>query len=219
MVRPSGIIARLFLKARGGSGPDLSRGPLSDRIRKTALSLLSDGHDSSCLEVGVGEGLLAESVVSWGKTAQMIGLDMSRANLRAAQKRIGGTRSFLAVCARGDLPPFKGGVFSRVICINTLHNQPSWEEAAAVIRAMCALADRGGSILFDIRNGRDPLICWAYRFSTVIDPSTKRLPVRAYSFRRVEELLKSSGFRVNRKVAVCYPFWPIPSAYVIEAVR
>ena len=219
MLRPSGIIARLFLKARGGSGPDLSRGPLSDRIRETALSLLSDRHDAWSLEVGVGEGLLAESMVSWGKTARMIGLDMSLTNLKAAAKRLGGSRSLLVVCARGDLPPFKSALFSRVVCINTLHNQPSWEEAAAVIRAMCGLVGRGGSLLFDIRNGHDPLIRWAYRFSTVIDPSTKRLPVLAYSLSRVEELLKDSGFRVSRKAPVRYPFWPVPSAYVIEAVR
>jgi ubiquinone/menaquinone biosynthesis C-methylase UbiE len=169
--------------------------------------------------VGVGEGLLAESMVSWGDTLRMIGLDMSHAHLKEAIKKLRGSRSFFAVCARGDLPPFKGGAFSRVVCINTLPNQPSWEEAAAVIQAMCVLVDRGGGLLFDLRNGRDPLICWADRFSTVSDPSTKRLPVRAYSFTRVEELLKSSGFRVKRKVAVCYPFWPIPSAYVIEAAR
>jgi ubiquinone/menaquinone biosynthesis C-methylase UbiE len=218
-VRIRAIIARAFYRARGDTGPDPSRGPLSDRVRDAALGLSTQGRDPWCLEVGVGEGLLAEGLIARGTARGIIGMDVSRNNLAAARKRAGTSGPLLVVCARGDRPPFAPGSVGRVVCINTLHNQSSWEEVAAIVRAMCYLVAAGGSLVIDIRNARDPLISLAYRFSTMIDPSTKRLPVRAYRFGRVRRLLSENGFRVARKVRVRYPFWPIPSAYVIEAKR
>jgi 16S rRNA U516 pseudouridylate synthase RsuA-like enzyme len=58
-----------------------------------------------------------------------------------------------------------------------------------------------------------------YRFSRIIDPSTRRLEIHAYPYRRVKRMLKEHGFHIRRRIRVYYPFWFIPSAYVIEAAR
>jgi hypothetical protein len=123
------------------------------------------------------------------------------------------------LCARGDALPFKGEVFDRVICINTLHNQSSWAGVEEIVAGAGKLIRRGGSLIIDIRNGCDPLIGSAYRYSMLLDPSTRRLPVRAYRHGRLRELLARHGFRITGKIRIYYPFWFLPSAYVIEARR
>ncbi len=214
-----GLIARAFMKARGDTGPDLSRGPLSDRIRDAAVALLSGRRDGTILEVGVGEGLLAREVIRRGIAGRLIGVDMLCESLKRARRKTGGAETFIGVCAGGDALPFKRSAFLRVVCINTLHNQSSWSEVESIVTAAGALVKEGGSFIFDIRNGWDPLISLAYRYSTVFDPSTKRLPVRAYRLGRMRDLLERQGFRIVKKIRIFYPFWCLPSAFVIEARR
>jgi ubiquinone/menaquinone biosynthesis C-methylase UbiE len=213
------LIAHIFMKARGDSGSDLSRGPLSDRIRDAAVALLSERPNGPILEVGVGEGLLAREVIRRRISGRIIGVDILCESLKRAGEKIGVPGTFVGVCAGGDVLPFKRSLFSRVVCINTLHNQPSWSEVESMVSAAGALVKEGGSLIFDIRNGWDPLISWAYRYSTVFDPSTKRLPVRAYRLGRIRGLLVRHGFRIVRKTGIYYPFWFLPSAFVIEARR
>jgi ubiquinone/menaquinone biosynthesis C-methylase UbiE len=218
-VKPKGLIAHLFLKARGDPGSDLSRGPLSDRIRDASVALLAGRRDGRVLEVGVGEGLLAGEAMARGLAERLVGVDVVRENLRRAGRRVHTPGAFFGVCARGDVLPFRPFSFERVVCINTLHNQPSWAEVEAVVTAAGTLVREEGSLIIDIRNGWDPLISSAYRYSTLFDPSTKRLPVHAYRLGRVRRLLKALGFRIVRKTRIYYPFWCLPSAYVIEARR
>lgn len=219
-----GILSRLFLRFRGDSGKDLSRGPLSDRIRSEAIRILSEGsmstRDGIILEVGVGEGLLAEVLLRKGTFGRVVGIDNSWERLVETRVRISDLGSrFLAVTALGGLLPFKRGSFGRMVCLNTLHNQQSWEGVRGIMDSACSLIGTGGLIVFDIRNAHDPLINLGYRFSKIIDPSTKVLPVKAYTIGRVRGLLRALGFKIARKKRIYYPFWPIPSAYVIEAKR
>jgi ubiquinone/menaquinone biosynthesis C-methylase UbiE len=214
-----GLLARIFAAVRGSSGPDLSRGPLSDRIRDAAVAVLRAAGGGPVLEVGVGEGLLARDAIAGGSAGRFVGVDISCENLRRSRERIKRPKTFAVVCARGDLLPFKRSSFRTVVCINTLHNQASWAELETIVSAAGALVGRGGSLIIDIRNARDPLIGSVYRYSTVFDPSTRRLPVRAYRLGQIGRLLERQGFRIVRKVRVYYPFWFLPSAFVIEARR
>lgn len=213
------MIARIFTTVRGDAGSDLSRGILSDRIRDAAVDLLSAGNGTPVLEIGVGEGLLAREVVVRGIARRFVGMDILCDSLKAARHRIGRPNAFAGICARADRLPFKASSFSRVVCINTLHNQPSWSDVETIVSAAGTLVGKGGSLVLDIRNAADPLIYSAYRYSTVLDPSTKRLPVRAYRLGRVRRLLARHGFTIERKVRIFYPFWFLPSAFVIEARR
>ncbi len=214
-----GLIAHIFMKARGGSSADLSRGPLSDRIRDAAADLLAKRPGGWILEIGVGEGLLAGDMVGRGTAERYVGMDIDRGNLKRARERIKRPEVFAGVCARGDVLPFAESSFLRVVCINTLHNQPSWSEVESIVAAAGALVENGGSLILDIRNAWDPLISAGYRYSTLFDPSTKRLPVHAYRPGRVRRLLTRHGFRVVTRIGVYYPFWFLPSAFVIEARR
>jgi ubiquinone/menaquinone biosynthesis C-methylase UbiE len=222
--RKSGILSRLFLRLRGDSGKDLSRGPLSDRIRDEAIRFLSEedvsSPDGAVLEVGVGEGLVAEVLLRRGIFKRVVGIDSSFERLVETRRRMGDLGSrFIAAAAIGGLLPFRSGAFGRVICLNTLHNQHSWEDVRQIMNSACSLIGEGGAIVFDMRNARDPLISLGYRFSKIIDPSTKVLPVRAYTIGRVRRLLSELGLEIVRKRGIFYPLWPIPSAYVIEARR
>jgi hypothetical protein len=162
---------------------------------------------------------VAGDMASQGRTRRMIGVDLSPQTLLAARRRVGDRMPFSVVCCRGDRLPFIEGKFSLVICINTLHNQGSWAEVVRMISAGCAQVGPGGRFVFDIRNGNDPLIRTAYRFSTLFDPTTKRLPVRTYRLKKVERVLNENGFRITGRARVRYPFWVLPSAYIIEATR
>ena len=212
-------INRLFIMLRGDTGTDLSRGPLSDLVRNAAVTALLRYRDESCLEVGVGEGLLADAVKARGTFRRFLGVDISMQNLFQAQKRFYDDRFYFGVCALAHRLPFKRGAIDRVVCINTLYNQHSWEAVREIILELGLMTNDGGSFLFDIRNARDPLITTIYRISRIIDPSTRRLKIRAYSYRRVKKMLAEHGFVATRRIPVYYPFWFIPSAYVIEAQK
>ncbi|MBN1573280.1 MAG: class I SAM-dependent methyltransferase [Deltaproteobacteria bacterium] len=223
------MISRIFLRFRGDVGKDISSGPLSDRIRECAAGLARGKSCDVALEVGVGEGLLAKSVIDGGSVRTLVGVDVLKQQLIEAGLRIRGDNPskdggifsgrLKVVVARGETLPFKEGAFNLAITVNTLHNQPSWDEASVILGAVCNVVRFGGSVIFDIRNRRDPLIYTAYRFSTIIDPSTRRLPVNAYSISRVKGRLTELGFDVVKKVPIRYRFWPIPSGFLIEAVR
>jgi ubiquinone/menaquinone biosynthesis C-methylase UbiE len=213
------LLWRIFTAARGSTGSDLSRGALSDRIRDAAVALLLEAPGGPILEVGVGEGLLAREVVVRGATKKFVGMDILRDNLKRARERIDSAQGFAVICARGDYPPFRASSFLRVVCINTLHNQASWSQVEAMVSAAGALVKEGGSLILDIRNACDPLISSAYRYSTLFDPSTKRLPVRSYRPGHIKRLLEGRGFLIVRMVGIYYRFWFLPSAFVIEARR
>lgn len=205
-------------------GEDISRGPLSDGVRETARRIIAERTADILLEVGVGEGLLADALIVNRTARRIVGIDFSKPQLAAAVKRIvaagaEGGCCLLPVMAVGDALPFKEEVFDLAVSVNTLHNQPSWDEASALLGELCGTVRPGGRVVFDIRNGGDPLISTAYLFSTVIDPTTKRLPVNAYSIHRVTRRLSELGFKITKRAPVKYRFWPIPSAYVIEAVK
>jgi len=212
-------INRLFIMLRGDTGIELSRGPLSDLVRNTAVAALMEYTGESCLEVGVGEGLLADAVKERGTFRRFFGVDISTQNLFLARKRLFDNRFYFGVCAMAHRLPFKQGGIERVVCINTLYNQHTWEEVWAIINELGLLTSDGGSFLFDIRNAWDPLITTIYRVSRIIDPSTRRLQIHAYPYRRVKKMLKKNGFIVKRRIPIYYPIWFIPSAYVIEAAR
>jgi len=212
-------INRLFLRLRGYSGPDLSRGPLSDLVRDTAVSALLEYTGESCLEVGVGEGLLAEAVRDRKAFRRFYGVDISTWNLYLSKNRFAEDLFFAGVCALAHRLPFRSGNVERVVCINTLYNQRTWEEVRAIILELGRVTSENGSFLFDIRNARDPLITTIYRLSRIIDPSTRKLEIHAYPYRRVRKMLEENGYCVRRRRAVYYPFWFIPSAYVIEAQK
>ena len=223
------LFPKMFVILRGGAGKDISSGPLSDRVRHCAVKLITDKSVDTLLEVGVGEGLLAEAIIRGGSVKKIVGIDILKSQLIAARKKISGGGvfegdrvrggSFDTVMALGDTLPFRGETFDSVITINTLHNQPSWDEVSTLLGVVCSVVRPGGGVIFDIRNKRDPLISLAYRFSTVIDPTTKRLPVNAYSISKIRKRLAEMGFEIVKKVPVRYRFWPIPSAFVIEAVK
>lgn len=214
------FINRLYLALRGNTGADLSRGPLSDIVRDAAVAALVEYRNGgACLEVGVGEGLLADAVKKRGAFRRFFGVDVSTRNLYLAGKRIPDVRFYRGVCALANRLPFKPGTVERVVCINTLYNQRSWEEVRAIILELGVPTTEDGSFIFDIRNARDPLITMIYRASRIIDPSTRRLTIRAYPYRRVKKMLEENGFVVTRKIPVYYPFWFIPSAFVIEAQK
>lgn len=167
---------------------------------------------------------MADALIKSKAARRIVGIDFSKPQLSAAGKRAAassakGGSCLLPVMAVGDALPFKDEAFDFAVSVNTLHNQPSWDEASALLGELCGVVRPGGRIVFDIRNGGDPLISTAYLFSTVIDPTTKRLPVNAYSISRVKRRLSELGLEVAKKAHVRYRFWPIPSAYVIEAVK
>ena len=210
-------INRLFIRMRGDTGADLSRGPLSDLVRNAAVTALLEYTSDTCLEVGVGEGLLADAVKEKGAFRSFFGVDISTGNLFLARKRLSGDRFYHGVCALAHRLPFKPGAIDRVVCVNTLYNQHTWEQVKDIILELGLVTNDDGSFLFDIRNARDPLITMVYRVSRIIDPSTRRLQIHAYPYRRVRKMLEENGYVVTRRIPVSYPFWFIPSAFVIEA--
>jgi hypothetical protein len=57
----------------------------------------------------------------------------------------------------------------------------------------------------------------AYKWATFYDPTCRVLPLKTYSFLRIQKFIKKFGFIVVRRIPVLFPIMLLAPAIVIEA--
>ena len=138
------------------------------------------------LDVGCGDGLLLQQLVSPGR--ELCGIDMSGSEINKAQKRLP-----TAALSHGDVRdmPFPSGAFDYVICTDVLEHIHGNAVPAECYRVL----KQGGSALFTVpagsgRRGKSPQ------------------HVRHFNARSFSDVLKDTGFEIvsQRSFGLHIPF-------------
>ncbi len=186
-------------------------GGITSEVRSRAAALLG-GARGTAIDVGCGNALLFAEA---GEVAGLrrIGLDGDAALLREA--RGGMTDNGIAGVrlVRGDAfaPPFREASADVVLLLNTLENIPSDDLTERLLRALMALCGPRGRLIFDFRNGWNPILRVRYVFHNLRTDFT----TRTHRLGRLRRVCAANGFEVVRAEAVG-PRW-MAWGYLVEA--
>ncbi|MDD5432470.1 MAG: class I SAM-dependent methyltransferase [Candidatus Omnitrophica bacterium] len=177
---------------------EYSSGHWAASVRKKALDFCSGIH-GRFLEVGCGEGLFISKLAAYDPKLQIWGIDNSTERLFKAKERCKNLQNVNLSVADALNLEFEGEYFDNVACINVLFNLESVDAAKKVIIEMKRVCKKGGSIILDFRSSLNPLLKLKYSLAKYYDETVKNLPLRCYSPRQIEGLLKESGFEIIKK--------------------
>ncbi|MFC1590733.1 class I SAM-dependent methyltransferase [Candidatus Omnitrophota bacterium] len=208
-----------YLVSKDGEKGEASSGFLPPRVRERALSAI-DIDTGDLLELGCGEGLFIIEAARRFPGMRITGVEISEDVLREAKRKVeaAGLKDINVARGSADKTGFEDGAFSRVICLNMLYNLASKGALEAVIREMKRICNKGGSIIFDIRNRSNPIVRLAYRNAAAYDPECP-WPLNAYTLKEMEEMLKGCNMSIKRVFPVVNIFGLFPLAYIMEAVK
>ena len=188
-------------------------GGITSEVRSRAAALLRQA-TGTVLDVGCGNALLFAEAGDLGGLRR-IGLDGDLTLLREARAVLAdnGVSGVHLALGDGFRLPFRAGVADVVLLLNTLVNLPSDDLAERLLRALMAVCRPGGRLVFDIRNGSNPLLRVRYALHNLRgDFST-----RAHGLGRIRRLCAANGFEVLRAGPIGLRW--MPWAYLIEAVK
>jgi ubiquinone/menaquinone biosynthesis C-methylase UbiE len=189
---------------------EYSAGYWQGRVRREALALCRDAK-GRLLEVGCGEGLFLAQVSEGNRGIEIFGIDNDEARLMAAANRL--RNANLSVQDAGNLS-FEDDYFDTVVCINVLFNMGSMEEVRRTLGEMRRVCKKDGSIIFDFRNSENPLSSVKYRLAKYYDDTIRNLPLRTYSTRDIEGILRDLGMAIadRKNISSIFPF---PAAVIV----
>jgi len=188
-------------------------GGITSEVRSRAAGLLRHAK-GTVLDVGCGNALLfAEAGVRPG--LRRVGLDGDAALLVEGREVLADNGVSDACLVRGDAfrLPFRAGSADAVFLLNTLVNIPSDDLAERLLRGLMGVCGPGGRLVFDIRNGSNPVLRIRYALHNLREDFT----TRGHSLAWVRRLCAANGFEVVRAdpIGLRRVAW----AYLIEAVR
>ena len=212
------MIARIYrwllrLASAPGEKGEYSGGYLQDRIRKEALALCHNAK-GRLLEIGCGEGLFLAQITEKNRKLEVWGVDNNNERLKAAALRL---RSINLSHQDAAKLSFEDGYFDTVICVNVLFNMRSLEEVKRVIKEMKRICKRDGSMIFDFRNSLNPLLSIKYRLARYYDDTLKGLPLKTYSPKEIESVLKELGMAAVKERFIGFNSRFLAAAIVVEA--
>jgi ubiquinone/menaquinone biosynthesis C-methylase UbiE len=192
---------------------EYSAGYLQGRIRKEALVLC---HDSKgrLLEIGCGEGLFLEQLSKENPGLKMWGVDNDDGRLKAASQR---SANFSLSNQDARKLSFEDGYFDAVICVNVLFNMRSKDDVSRTLSEMKRVCKKGGSIIFDIRNSKNPALALKYRLARYYDDTLKGLALKTYSIEEIEAILEDLGMKAAVKKLIGFNSPIFSVATVVEA--
>ncbi|MFC1599199.1 class I SAM-dependent methyltransferase [Candidatus Omnitrophota bacterium] len=199
---------------------EYSAGRWQDAVRKKTLELCR-GKQGRVLEVGCGEGLFLIALAGISKDAQIYGVDnwgeiLQRAGEKKRKKKLKRIQLSQADAKR---LPFKSKRFDAVVCINVIFNLKSWNATWRVLHEMVRVCNKGGSIIFDIRNTMNFPLYFKYKFAKYYDATVKDLPLKTYALPKITATLKKHNFEVVKRAPVGFPHNIFAPILIIEARR
>jgi len=195
-----------------GEKGEYSGGYLQDRVRKAALALCSQTEDR-LLEIGCGEGLFLAQIVAQNRELQVWGIDNNEARLKSAALRLPNA-NLSHQDARGL--SFAEGYFDTIVCINVLFNLESIDQLKQTLKEMKRVCRKDGRLIFDFRNSLNPLLSIKYRLAKYYDNTLKGLPLKTYTFKEIEFVLKALGLTAAKKKFIGFGLGFFAAAIVVE---
>ncbi len=197
---------------------EYSAGVWQNTVREQVLSLCAKS-SGRILEVGCGEGLFLSKLAAEKKYAGIAGVDIWYDILEKANRRLAGKDAPGMLLTQADAVrlPFQADVFDTVVCINVFFNLASEETVAASIKEVSRVCKSGGVFVFDIRNRRNPLLYWKYKWAKYYDATVANLPLRTYDRKTMRAYLQRYGFVCEEERAIGFPHNAWSPIFVMQA--
>ena len=190
-----------------------SGGFLPYRVRRKTVTLLKN--HGRHLDVGAGEGLLLKAIGT--KTAKWFYcIDLDRKKWQQSAARRPNKERTLFVFGDGLNLPFKDNVFDEVTLLNIFLNITDEHVVAALLREALRVSHANGTVIFDYRNRKNPLIFFSYKTVSFHDPELT-LPLRGFSRGELNGILQSLSLKGDIVYHPIPSWWKIsPPAYLVE---
>lgn len=203
--------------SRPGEKDEFSAGFLPPRIRDKAREWCRN-KTGRVLEVGCGEGLFLRQLAESVPGLKITGVDLRNDILNVARLMTSGQSSIELKEADAGKLPFADNYFSVVLSLNMLYNLASKQDVERVLSEMGRVCKKGGSIIFDVRNSRNPLLYYGYRWVKHYDSSCC-WPLKTYRLEEIGEISQRLNFRILRTIPIGFPLKRIAPVLLIEAVK
>lgn len=160
---------RIFLARKDEKG-EYSSGYVPSLVRDEFLKF-SKQRQGKILEIGCGEGLFIAKLKVENPKLKIFGIDILREGLLMARERIKSQGQYCFNLFEADAQRlcFKDNSFDTVVCLNTLFNLPSLDHVRQTIIEALRVAKIGGQVMVDIRNKKDALTSFRYKFAKLYD--------------------------------------------------
>jgi ubiquinone/menaquinone biosynthesis C-methylase UbiE len=202
ILRPLTDLVRHILSKpdeRGNLTSDLFR----FKIRAKTRQLIND-HDGVLLDIGCGDGLLYENIMTKQNNLKYIGIDTEREMLKIAkksfQKKKQNRLNFLKAYAQSL--PFLDKTIDIAICINTFYNFHTKDDVVDTLEEMERVCKRDGFIIFDVRNKINPFVYLSFKFVWIYDT---HVTLNAYSLKELTTVLTSKGLVIKKTIPIGFP--------------
>ena len=198
---------------------EYSSGRWQDEVRRNALELCR-GESGKALEIGCGEGLFALQLKQQEAGLEVRGIDNDTGRLEraAARARERGLEIAFSFADAGRLP-FPDDSFDVVICVNVFLNLGSLETVRAALSEMKRVCRKGGALIFDYRNARNPLLNIKYALAPYYDHSVRQLRLSTFAPSRINTILRDAGLRVERQRNLGFFISPVAPLIIVEAIK
>lgn len=196
---------------------EYSSGYWQDKVRRDALKLCRDTK-GKLLEVGCGEGLFLAELALVSKDIQIYGIDNWPEILKKADKRIKakGIKNVRLSLAEAISLPFKDSYFDIVVCINVIFNLDSLGHVKKVLKEIARVCKKGGRIIFDFRNRKNPFLYFKYKLVPFYDRTVKDLPLKTYNLEDMRLLSENLGLKIKRQTAMGFPIKIVAPIIILE---
>ncbi|MCK9245202.1 MAG: class I SAM-dependent methyltransferase [Candidatus Marinimicrobia bacterium] len=184
----------------------------SVRVRTAALPIARQ-ISGRLLDIGCGNGLflLEYYAVAENKTIAF-GLDYDRRAIFEARTLFKDNRAPAERLMIGDgfNLPFAAEQFEAVFCLNTLINIHPFSRIEVLLSEMYRVCKKGGCIIFDYRNNRNPYLWLQYRINSL----TGRLTTHGHSRREFQPLVQKLNIKKSERIAIPSPLPGFPLGYL-----
>lgn len=184
----------------------------SVRVRSAALPIARQVK-GQFLDIGCGNGLfLLEYYALSEKNATAFGLDYDRRAIYEAQTlfRDNGAPADRLIIGDGFNLPLADEQFDSVFCLNTLINLHPFSRIEALLTEMYRVCKKGGHLVFDYRNSRNPYLQFKYRLNSL----TGRLTTHGHRLSEFRPLIEKLNLKLIGRISVPSPLPGFPLGYL-----
>ena len=214
ILRPLTDLVRHILSKpdeRGDLTSDLFRLKIRGRVRQ-----LIKNNNGFLLDIGCGEGLLFETLLTRGNKFRCVGIDTEHEVLEIANEQFQRMKphSMNLLKAHAQNLPFLDKSIDIAICINTFYNFRTKDDVVEALEEMERVCKRDGSIIFDVRNKINPLVYFSFKFVWLYDT---RVTLNAYSLNELTTVLTSRGMVIKETVPIGFPITMFAPIILVKA--
>ena len=183
--------------------------------------MLCKGIEGRILDVGCGEGLFLIRLAKENSALEVWGIDNSNERLRRLEEKAKG-QNISNISLRYQEAPrlnFPDNYFDAVVCINVFFNMRSLGMVFETLKEMKRICKKEGRIIFDFRNGLNPLLKVKYGLAKYYDRTVKDLPLHTYTPGHIASIMKIIGLKVKRRYAIGFFIKLCAPIIIIEAKK